>query len=149
MAKRSNPIKERLLRFLEVTKLTNREFYRKTGFPNGFINKVENFGSDKLERIRQSFPHLNILWLLSGEGDMFLNDGNSTLHPASVVNPPAEWQIDDKLHEIDALNISDAEKLKLYRRIIDSKNIIIRKYIEETKLLLQLLERYGKPPATG
>jgi hypothetical protein len=34
-------------------------------------------GSDLLERIMRLFPQLNIVWLLTGEGDMILEEDDS------------------------------------------------------------------------
>jgi hypothetical protein len=153
MAKKHSPIKDRLLLFLQKTGLTNREFYRKTGFPNGFLNKVENFGSDKLEMIRKGYPFLNIVWLLSGEGDMYIA-GVSQQAEANTAKPKIEntlldeSALVDNLHHIDRLTITDAEKLMLYKRIIDGKNMLISKYIQEVKMLLLLLHKNDHPPAS-
>ena len=46
----------------------------------GYITKTfsqkSSMGSDLLERIMKMFPQLNIVWLLTGEGDMILTEGN-------------------------------------------------------------------------
>jgi hypothetical protein len=155
MNKKSTPIKGRLLEFIEKTGLTNREFYRKTQFPNGFLNKVENFGSDKLEIIRRTFPFLNIIWLLSGEGEMYNTNlpqeqsagakpKNSLFEPNGFLD---EAVLNDNLHEIDNLPISDAEKINLYKRVINSKNLLIKKFIHEVDILQRLLNTTDRPKA--
>lgn len=76
---------ERFVRFHKHLQLT--EMYpgrnaleEKLGVSNGYITKAFSkksaMGSDLLERIMKLFPQLNIVWLLTGDGDMILSDGN-------------------------------------------------------------------------
>lgn len=50
------------------------------GVSSGYITKAFSkksaMGSDLLERIIKLFPQLNIIWLLTGEGDMILSEDN-------------------------------------------------------------------------
>ena len=41
------------------------------------FSKKSAMGSDLLERIMRLFPQLNIVWLLTGEGDMILEEDDS------------------------------------------------------------------------
>ena len=41
------------------------------------MTKKSAMGSDLLERIMRLFPQLNIVWLLTGEGDMILEEDDS------------------------------------------------------------------------
>lgn len=76
---------ERFVRFHKHLQLT--EMYpgrnvleERLGVSNGYITKTfskkSSMGSDLLERIMKLFPQLNIVWLLTGDGDMILSDGN-------------------------------------------------------------------------
>lgn len=76
---------ERFVRFHKHLQLT--EMYpgrnaleEKLGVSNGYITKAFSkksaMGSDLLERIMKLFPQLNIVWLLTGDGDMILTEGN-------------------------------------------------------------------------
>ena len=76
---------ERFVRFHKHLQLT--EMYpgrnaleEKLGVSNGYITKAFSkksaMGSDLLERIMKLFPQLNIVWLLTGNGDMILTEGN-------------------------------------------------------------------------
>lgn len=67
-------IKERILEFLENKDISKREFYLKTGLSNGFLDKVDNIGSDKMEKILSAYPLLNLYWLVTGEGDMLKSE---------------------------------------------------------------------------
>ena len=48
------------------------------GLSNGYINQLRNSPKEeKLERIYLTFPELNRIWLLTGEGEMLVQDNNS------------------------------------------------------------------------
>lgn len=77
---------ERFVRFHKHLQLT--EAYQGRAFleerlevSKGYITKTFSkksaMGSDLLERIMRLFPQLNIVWLLTGEGDMILEEDDS------------------------------------------------------------------------
>lgn len=47
------------------------------GYITKTLTKKSAMGSDLLERIMRLFPQLNIVWLLTGEGDMILEEDDS------------------------------------------------------------------------
>lgn len=66
-------IKDRLYAFLEAKKLKPSAFERKCGLSNGFCSKVnDNITDGSIGLIEKGFPELNINWLKTGLGDMFL-----------------------------------------------------------------------------
>lgn len=80
---------ERFVRFHKHLQLT--EMYpgrnaleERLGVSGGYITKAFSkksaMGSDLLERIMRLFPQLNIVWLLTGDGDMILEGEN----PAAI-----------------------------------------------------------------
>jgi SOS-response transcriptional repressor LexA len=72
-------IKERLKEFIGYQRISVREFERRCDLTNSFVNNIGNtIGADKLENIIHSFPTLSRKWLLTGEGEMLVEE-NSTL----------------------------------------------------------------------
>ncbi len=71
-------IHERLREFVQYTGLSESAFCQKVGFSNGFLGKVYknniSIGVDKLIKILSVFPELNPIWLLTGIGEMILNE---------------------------------------------------------------------------
>jgi hypothetical protein len=67
--------KERILQFIDFKGISKREFYLNTGLSNGFLDKVFNIGSDKLEIILSKYSEINPAWLLTGKGIMLLDFG--------------------------------------------------------------------------
>jgi SOS-response transcriptional repressor LexA len=71
--------KQRILQYLDNKQISKREFYLKTGLSNGFLDKVDNIGSDKLEKIISAYGDLNLSWLVSGSGDMIVSESGAFL----------------------------------------------------------------------
>lgn len=64
-------VKQRLTLFYETKGLSKKAFERKCGLSNGYMDKLRNCPSqEKLESIYLTFPDLNRVWLLTGEGEM-------------------------------------------------------------------------------
>ncbi len=68
-----NTIKTRLKEFATFQGLSIRAFEERCGLNRGNISNMSddgNIGSDKLSKIFDSYPSLNLAWLLTGEGEM-------------------------------------------------------------------------------
>ena len=64
-------IKDRLLQFIAHKGLTNKSFETKCGLGNGFVSKVgDSIRKEKLEKISNAFPELNIDWIINEKGEM-------------------------------------------------------------------------------
>ena len=63
----SDGVKERLVAFLKYKKLSHAKFQDSIGTSNGYVNSIrQSIQPDKLEKIAQVYPELNISWLLIG-----------------------------------------------------------------------------------
>jgi len=81
-------IKQRLNEFLIYKKIGQRTFERMVKLSNGYINNIKSsIGSDKLQNIIYAFPELNILWLLTGDGEMI----NTTQKSSKVEEPSIDY----------------------------------------------------------
>jgi hypothetical protein len=67
-------IAKRLFFFMDSINLTPCCFERTCNISNGYLSKFLNngssIGSKILLRIKSKFPNLNLVWLLTGEGNM-------------------------------------------------------------------------------
>lgn len=64
-------VKQRLVHFIKIMHLTQKEFEDRCGMSNGYVANIrKSIGNDKLLNIVQQFPQLNREWLLYGEGEM-------------------------------------------------------------------------------
>jgi len=92
---------DRLKLFIEFKGLSYNNFDKLIGGSNGYIGKqiknLASIGSDVIEKIISIFPDLNIIWLLTGHGDMIIDvntpvitDNNDNQMGVQVHIPPAK-----------------------------------------------------------
>lgn len=79
---------QRIKEFIDFKGMSVRSFEKKVNFSNGafasqFKNR-KNIGSDKIENILQTYPDINPRWLLTGNGQMLLNNENIDSNPEMV-----------------------------------------------------------------
>lgn len=67
---------ERIRQIIEYKRFSERYFCREIGVANGFLNKVNDVGSDKLNKILYKYPEINPIWLLTGTGSMLVVNQN-------------------------------------------------------------------------
>ena len=65
---------DRLIQFIEYADISARQFDLSIGAANGYTLRMKknhaSIGSDVLENILKTYPQLNVVWLLTGEGKM-------------------------------------------------------------------------------
>lgn len=70
-------VKERIVEYLEYKGIGQNRFEAMAGIPNGTISHAKKSPSvDNLMKIANASPDLNWEWLLTGKGDMIINQGN-------------------------------------------------------------------------
>lgn len=65
--------KEKIIQYLETKGVSKRDFYKKTGLSNGFLDSGKHIGSDNLRVIVDNYPDLNLEWLVMDKGEMIKN----------------------------------------------------------------------------
>lgn len=65
---------DRLIQFIEYAGLSARQFDISIGAANGYTLRMKknhaSIGSDVIETVIRTYPQLNVVWLLTGEGSM-------------------------------------------------------------------------------
>ena len=85
-----NTVKERLKAYLSSIDISQAEFGRRIGVSGAFVTSMrKSIQPDKLEKIKDEFPNLNIDWLLTGEGEMAPN--SSSLQTTTKDEDDALW----------------------------------------------------------
>ncbi|MGB5821344.1 MAG: hypothetical protein WBG90_17800 [Saonia sp.] len=109
---------DRLMQFIKYAGLSARQFDISIGASNGYTLRMKknnaSIGSDVIESIIQTYPQLNLIWLITGEGEMI-----------------------KKNEELEILDFDQLPKGKQQRieRIIEQK--IRERHEEELKRLLK------------
>ena len=68
-------IKERITEFIESKGISVNAFETSVGLSKSYMAKVKgSLGSDILEKILTTYPEINCMWLIKGEGEMFRTD---------------------------------------------------------------------------
>lgn len=89
-----NTVKERIVAFVKAEQITAREFERRCGLSNGYVNNLKASPSSAvLQKILYAFPVLSQSWLLTGEGPMLSPvPADSAASVSSIVNGPHSSQ---------------------------------------------------------
>ena len=66
---------DRLIQFIEYSGMSARQFDLSIGAANGYTLRMKknhaSIGSDVIENIIRTYPQINVVWLITGEGNMF------------------------------------------------------------------------------
>ena len=92
---------DRLMQFIEFAGLSARQFDLSIGASNGYTLRMKknhaSIGSDVIEAIIKTYPQLNLIWLMTGEGEM-LNPDKEVLQTGKL--PQA--QLDEIVSIVEA-----------------------------------------------
>ncbi|MDR1877752.1 MAG: hypothetical protein LBQ84_09035 [Flavobacteriaceae bacterium] len=82
---------DRLLEFMQYKDLNDNKITRLAGLSVGLIGKARRkktgLHTDTIEKILSTFPELNPTWLLTGKGQMLLNEKHTAGNADINVNP--------------------------------------------------------------
>jgi len=97
---------DRILIFINHKNLSMRAFDKSINAGNGYISKQKkakaSVGSDVIERIIGTYPDLNPLWLITGEGEMIVQLTEDEKKQDSNEPPPKYTTIDEIIdHKIE------------------------------------------------
>lgn len=68
-------VKERLTKYLKINGISQRKFEIAVGLSNGYVNNIrKSIQPDKIEQISTQYPELNTGWLMTGVGEMLINN---------------------------------------------------------------------------
>ena len=131
---------ERIAIFIHFKKITPHAFEQKIELSNGYFSKqlkhLGSVGSDILIRIHQTYTDLDILWVLTGEGQMIKEAGQQS------------QQIDDTiLEEFTNKYTNENKKLKKLENDFDK----LQTSLSDKEKIIGLYEFMlnGNPPITS
>ena len=108
-------IKERLESYLQFKKINKSEFGRRIGVSNAFISSIKkSISPEKLQKIKEVFPDLNIEWLMTGDGDMIVsefNGNNNAIGKEASVHVNESGIIEKLLNEMEEQRKNSQEQI--------------------------------------
>ena len=141
-------MKDRLKQFIDYKQLNILKFSKEINVTEGTIRKIitDNSGiqSKNLEKIANTFPELNLHWLITGRGPMLLDESASheRLSDSDLRILDKEKTIAILEHTIDNLT-AETQQLREYVSKTSQKYIsIVEKTLlstEQTRTLIQFL----------
>lgn len=101
-----SPIIDRLCKFIAFSGLTNSQFADKTGIPRPSLSQMlhgrnKSMNNQVLEKLNDTFPELNVLWLLFGQGDMLTVSNIEFSERQKQLNENLQTQQNIDLDEFD------------------------------------------------
>lgn len=79
-------LKERMFYLIEKEGINPNQFYTKSGLGNGYLDKVgDSFRKPTIEKIKKSFPHWNIDWILSEKGEPISESTNTNIEVLEAI----------------------------------------------------------------
>lgn len=127
-------VKERLKEFINYIGIGQTKFEANCGLSNGYVNNIRvSIQPKTLQKIALSYPDLNRAWLLTGEGEMIVDNQHLNKEESgdTIVLPVSVWKI------IQA----QAESLVIRDRQLDARD---RQIEELIKLLKSQMEENRK-----
>lgn len=116
---------DRILQVVSYKGISKRKFYLQTGLSNGFLDKNRDLGASKVEKILRTYPEINPVWLLLGEGEMLVKDNK-------IKQIPLQNELSDKTPK--NVDVKDMEHLR-------TKIILLEQSIKDKDKLIAILER--------
>ena len=131
-------IKERLTAYLRYKGINKSEFGRIIGVSNAYISSIRKYiQPDKAGKIASSFPDLNIVWLITGEGEM--------LKDAAPSGSISQIQTATGHHINQSVGDSGlTEQLEKANREIERLQSQLAKAQEQNDRLLKIIENMSK-----
>lgn len=79
-------VKDRIREYIEYKNISRYKFYKDTGVSNGYLDKQGSPTTDIIAIILSTYKDLNIIWLLTGEGDMTISNSGGIQGDNSIQN---------------------------------------------------------------
>lgn len=124
-------VKERLKEFIKAEGISEREFCRRVGVGSAYIQSIrKSIMPDTLQQITIQFPRLNPLWLLLGEGEMFIPETKPEAEATEIRSSEMLAKLLDEAKDEKARLLSIIES---QQRIMESQQRTIENLTELSK----------------
>ena len=110
------------MQFIKYSGLSARQFDLSIGASNGYTLRMSknraSIGSDVIENILKTYPDLNVVWLLTGEGPMLKSQQEEEILDFDKLSPEKQKEI-EQIIEIKIKERQREELKDLLREVAD------------------------------
>lgn len=135
-------IVDRILQIIDYKGINKNRFYKETNLSNGFLDKVKDIGTSKIEQILNAYPEINPEWLLTGRGKMLRannqNTNNESAIPENTTFQGANQQSIDTI--LNHLQNMYQENKEIHNKLITTYESRITEFKEEVSFLREQLK---------
>jgi hypothetical protein len=121
--------KERILIYLDCKGYSQYDFSKKTGLSNGFLKSGSSISSDNLKLLSNIYGDLNLIWAITGEGEMLKKQDNNAVNQSIVgdgnVQAGNNSKVDARRYYSDSPDVLRAQ-IDEKDRILDEKEMRIK-----------------------
>ena len=127
-------IRKRILQYLDLKGVSKYKFYKDNDISNGFLDKEGSIRSDICEKISYQYKDINLTWLITGKGEMLLENEQSPIDTNST---------DAKFEDLLVDLLSSPKAKKVINHLITERLTPITDNIEaiDAYLAQQVLDR--------
>lgn len=114
---KDSQIRERLFELCSALGVTTNAFSLEIGKNREFIRKITGeIGSDSLRQIYRTYPNVNIMWIITGEGEKFLSSDDKTSNDNNLTNYLKEEnkELKEEVKRLIQENATLSARLELY-----------------------------------
>ncbi len=108
------------MEFIKYAGLSARQFDISIGASNGYILRMQknkaSIGSDVIENILRTYPQLNVVWLLTGEGVMLNTEKASNFDEFDSLPRDKQLQI-ERIIERKIIERQEQERKRLLKEV--------------------------------
>lgn len=143
--------KERLRRFVKYLGISENQFVKEIGLGNGFFTKGGHLNTDSIIKIADSYPELNLNWLILEIGHMIKPLKEKPVFSVNMVSESRLSEVLQKMEDTspDVAKISEvallyeksnSRTIAAYEEIIRCKDALIEELKGKNKELTNLLK---------
>ncbi len=93
----------RIIDLIDSLGVSARQFDLSIGTANGYTLRMQknnaSVGSDVIERIKEVYPQINLVWLITGKGPMFIEEAVKNVKSPVEIEAYINQKINEKISE--------------------------------------------------
>ncbi|MEO9257932.1 MAG: hypothetical protein ABI207_06095 [Crocinitomicaceae bacterium] len=112
-------INDRLKKYIKYRGMRVTDFENSIFVSNGYVSNIKKtIGLEKLELIIELYSNLDIIWLLTGEGEMLKNENITKILSEPIESYSIDLSVEEIIDRLLSHDITKAEAVRLLEQKI-------------------------------